>query len=102
MGMTLISIEGNIGSGKSTILKLLKQKSDKSIIFIDEPVSEWQTIKDSSGKNILELFYANKQRYSFTFQILAYITRLRKILDVIKNNQDKIIIMERSIYTDKF
>mgnify|MGYP003981704127 CR=1 FL=1 len=100
--MTLISIEGNIGSGKSTILKLLKQKSDKSIIFIDEPVSEWQTIKDSSGKNILELFYANKQRYSFTFQILAYITRLRKILDVIKKEQHKIIIMERSIYTDKF
>ena len=100
--MTLISIEVNIGSGKSTILKLLKQKSDKSIIFIDEPVSEWQTIGDSSGKNILELFYADKQKYSFTFQILAYITRLRKILDVLKNNNDKIIIMERSIYTDKF
>ena len=48
--MTLISIEGNIGSGKSTILKLLKQKSDESIIFIDEPVSEWQNIKNSSGK----------------------------------------------------
>lgn len=100
--MTLISIEGNIGSGKSTVLKLLKQNCDKSIVFIDEPVSEWQTIEDSSGKNILELFYADKKKYSFTFQILAYITRLRKILDVIKNNQDKIIIMERSIYTDKF
>merc|ERR1711998_593781 len=102
MGMTLISIEGNIGSGKSTILKLLKQNCDKSIIFIDEPVSEWQNIKDSSGHNILELFYGNKKKYSFAFQILAYITRLRKILDVIKNNQNNVIIMERSIYTDKF
>ena len=100
--MTLISIEGNIGSGKSTILRLLKQKSDESIIFIDEPVSEWQNIKNSSGKNILELFYESKEKYSFTFQILAYITRLRKVLDVIKNSKNKIIIMERSIYTDKF
>lgn len=100
--MTLISIEGNIGSGKSTILKLLKLKSDDSVIFIDEPVSEWQTIENSSGKNILELFYENKEKYSFTFQILAYITRLRKVLDVIKNSKDKVVIMERSIYTDKF
>lgn len=100
--MTLLSIEGNIGSGKSTILKLLKLKSDESIIFIDEPVSEWQKIENSSGKNVLELFYENKEKYSFTFQILAYITRLRKVLDVIKNSKDKVVIMERSIYTDKF
>jgi len=100
--MTLLSIEGNIGSGKSTILKLLKLKSDESVIFIDEPVSEWQKIENSSGKNVLELFYENKEKYSFTFQILAYITRLRKVLDVIKNSKDKVVIMERSIYTDKF
>jgi len=100
--MTLLSIEGNIGSGKSTILKLLKLKSDESVIFIDEPVSEWQKIENSSGKNVLELFYEDKEKYSFTFQILAYITRLRKVLDVIKNSKDKVVIMERSIYTDKF
>lgn len=98
----IISIEGNIGSGKSTILSLLKDKySDNSnVIFVDEPVSEWNSIKDN-GKSILELFYSDKEKFSFTFQILAYITRLRKLLEVLKDSKDKVIVCERSIYTDK-
>ena len=98
--MPIISIEGNIGSGKSTILKQLKNYSD-DFVYVDEPVSEWQSIKDSNNKNILELFYQDQKKYSFSFQILAYITRLRSLLTVIKYNPNKIIICERSIYTDK-
>jgi deoxyadenosine/deoxycytidine kinase len=102
--MVLISIEGNIGSGKSTLLKIIREKykDNENIIFVDEPVSEWLNIKDSNQNNILELFYKDKKKYSFSFQILAYITRLRKILEAIENNKDKIIICERSIYSDKF
>ena len=79
----IISIEGNIGSGKSTLLNLLREKykENQHIIFVDEPVSEWNKIKDGE-KSILELFYGDKDKYSFTFQILAYITRLRKLLQV--------------------
>ena len=100
----IISIEGNIGSGKSTLLNLLREKykENKNIIFVDEPVSEWNNIKDGE-KSILELFYGDKDKYSFTFQILAYITRLRKLLQVLENsNKDDVIICERSIYTDKY
>lgn len=100
----IISIEGNIGSGKSTLLDLLRKKynENQNIIFVDEPVSEWNEIKDGE-KSILELFYNDKEKYSFTFQILAYITRLRKLLDVLeKSNKDNVIICERSIYTDKY
>lgn len=99
----IILIEGNIGSGKSTLLELLKNKyKDKeSIRFIDEPVNEWSTIKDND-KSILELFYENKEKYSFTFQILAYITRLRLLLDSIEKYPNDILICERSIFTDKF
>lgn len=98
----LLSIEGNIGSGKSKLLELLKNlyKDNENVIFIDEPVSEWETVK-ANDKNIIELFYQNKEKYSFPFQILAYITRLRKLLDALENNPDKTIICERSIYTDK-
>lgn len=100
--MPIISIEGNIGSGKSTFLQHLKNnnKSD-NVIFIDEPVEEWIKIKDSTNKNILELFYEDKEKYSFSFQIVAYITRLRNILETYEKNSDKLIICERSIYTDK-
>jgi deoxyadenosine/deoxycytidine kinase len=99
----IISVEGNIGSGKSTILEILKKKyvNNKKVVFVDEPVSEWNEIRDGD-KSILELFYGNKEKYSFSFQILAYITRLRKLLAVLEESDDKIIICERSIYTDKY
>ena len=100
---TIISLEGNIGSGKSTILQIMQQKyqNNPNVIFVDEPVSEWNLIKDGN-KSILELFYEDQAKYSFAFQIMAYITRLRKLLQVLENNSNKIIICERSIYTDKY
>ena len=99
----IISVEGNIGSGKSTILNILRKKYENNdrVIFVDEPVSEWDDIK-KDGKSILELFYGDKNKYSFSFQILAYITRLRKLLSALEEGDDKIIICERSIYTDKY
>ena len=99
----IISIEGDIGSGKSFLLKLLREKykDTKNVHFVDEPVKEWMTIRDDD-KSILELFYGNKEKYSFTFQILAYITRLRLLLDAIEKYPEDIIICERSIFTDKY
>ena len=45
----LISIEGNIGSGKSTLVEYLKSLGN--YIFVDEPVNEWLSIKDKDGSN---------------------------------------------------
>ena len=98
----LISIEGNIGSGKSTIINFLRTFDSDNVIFVDEPVDEWTSIFDSSGKNALVLFYENKEKNSFWFQILAYITRLRNLLKVLEKSQNKIIVSERSIYTDHY
>jgi deoxyadenosine/deoxycytidine kinase len=100
----IIAIEGNIGSGKSTILKELEKMNynPSQVVFLQEPVAEWLNIK-LGDKNALELFYENQKENSFWFQILAYITRLRNLLSILENNfQDKIIICERSIYTDKY
>ena len=99
----LISIEGNIGSGKSTILNILKNhfRGNNMVVFIDEPVEEWKTIVHND-KSVLEHFYENKETYSFCFQILTYITRLRKIIKTLEENRNKTIICERSIYTDKY
>jgi deoxyadenosine/deoxycytidine kinase len=98
----LVSIEGNIGSGKSTVIEYLKSLNDSRFVFVDEPVSEWLEIKDKNGMNALDCFYSDQKKNSFCFQVLAYITRLKKLMDVIKNNTDnKIIITERSIETDR-
>lgn len=100
----IVSIEGNIGSGKSTLLKELKKCGDlnNKFVFVQEPVDEWNNIKDSSGESILQKFYANQEEYAFSFQIMAYITRLRKILDAIEKNPEAVIISERSLETDKY
>jgi deoxyadenosine/deoxycytidine kinase len=94
----LISIEGNIGSGKSTIIEYLK--SLKKYDFVDEPVNEWLSIKDKNGNNALECFYKDQKHNAFCFQVLAYITRLKKLLDKI-SNKSNLIITERSIETDR-
>ena len=115
--ITIVSIEGNIGSGKSTLLETLKTifKENSNVLFLREPVDEWEKIKDKDGNTMLQKFYANQELYSFAFQMMAYISRLtilretvRDIMNKVslqnnKNENDKyIIITERSLYTDKF
>lgn len=100
----IISIEGNIGSGKSTLLKHIKDfykdnTSIGNICFLDEPIELWNTIKDSNGVTILEKYYNNIEKYAFSFQMMAYISRLSIFRKAIKQNYD-VIITERSIYTD--
>jgi deoxyadenosine/deoxycytidine kinase len=105
----IVSIEGNIGSGKTTIIDNLEkyynlqlENDDKeSIIFLREPVDIWKTISDKNGETILEKFYNNTQKFSFAFQVMAYSTRTAKLADTIKNNPNcKIIICERSLEAD--
>ena len=100
----IISIEGNIGSGKSTLLRELKLyfKDNDDIIFLEEPVSHWDNIKDSEGNTILKKFYEDQKKYSFAFQMMAYISRLSILKDAIKNNPNCIIITERCLNTDRY
>ena len=97
----IISIEGNIGTGKSTLLTTLKEKyaADPSIHFMAEPVDVWDTIVDGQGVTILEKYYADQKKYAFSFQMMAYISRIAAIRAALKKNY-RIIILERSVYTD--
>lgn len=104
----IISIEGNIGSGKSTLLKNLKDfitenaNSNIDIIFLREPVDQWEDIKDNDGNTMLSKFYSDQEKYSFPFQMMAYISRLSLLKEAVEKNPNCIIITERSLYTDKF
>ena len=100
----IISIEGNIGSGKSTILNYLKDlyKDSIEIIFLEEPVSEWSKIKDKNNETILEKFYNNQKKYSFAFQMMAYISRLSILKETIAKYPNAIIITERCLNTDRY
>ena len=101
----IYTIEGNIGSGKSTLLEFLKDEltiSNQKIIYMKEPVDEWEEIKDSAGNTMLQKFYENQEKYSFPFQMMAYISRLNLMKETIEQNPNAIIISERSLYTDKY
>ena len=105
----VISIEGNIGSGKSTIMKYLSnyfndfvelQGDNIKICYLQEPVSKWTTFTDKSGKNIIENYYGDQKKYAFQFQMMAYISRLSQFKQAINERYD-VIFTERSMYTDK-
>jgi deoxyadenosine/deoxycytidine kinase len=109
----VVSIEGNIGSGKTTLLENLKSiyKDNKNVIFLKEPVDEWSKIKDKDGNTILKKFYSDQLKYSFSFQMMAYVSRIKVMRETLKKykNENKdnkennklLIITERSLYTDK-
>ena len=103
MAPIILSIEGNIGSGKSTILKFLQDNNQhKDILFLKEPVDKWSNIKDAGDITILEHFYKDPSKYAFMFQIMAFATRMQILKDTIEENPNiKIIICERSILADK-
>jgi deoxyadenosine/deoxycytidine kinase len=110
---TIVSIDGNIGSGKSTLLAKLKEHYDGNnhVLFLKEPVDDWEKIQDENGVTMLEKFYEDQEKYSFPFQMMAYVSRLKVLRDAkkkiigeyLKNFDEKpyIIISERSLYTDK-
>ena len=109
MAPIIVSIDGNIGSGKSSVVRYFEKNFSKycaskgytcKICFLEEPVNVWESIKDVNGKSIIENFYENNERYSFAFQMMAYVSRLSILKEALKENYD-VIITERSIYTDK-
>ena len=108
MSVYIFTIEGNIGSGKSTLCTHLRKHyaENVNIIFLDEPVSEWMALTDSKGANIIEKYYENQAHYAFPFQILAFTTRLSRILvarkNAIESGRNTVIVTERCLHTDNF
>ena len=97
----IIALEGNIGAGKTTFLRHIRQYY-RNIVVIDEPVDTWESIIDPCGKNILQYFYGDMARWSYTFQNAALLTRIQNIeRAVAENPHAHIFLMERSYLTDR-
>lgn len=98
----LISIDGNIGAGKTTILNSLREACP-DLHLVKEPVQEWMQMNDEKGRNILELFYSDIERWAYTFQHVTLMTRINNTTEVLKRVEgtDAVVVMERSILTDR-
>ena len=86
----IYSFEGNIGSGKSTLITLLEKEKKlcdyflNNIVYLHEPVDVWATIKDHNDVTILEKFYEDQEKYAFSFQMMAYISRIAQLRNAVK------------------
>ena len=106
----IVTIEGTIGAGKSTLKSRIEEmvatgEIDSalaaSIVFVDEPVAVWDTFVDGDGISILKRFYESPSRWAFSFQMMAYISRLAALKQARKNHPHALIVAERSLDADR-
>ncbi|XP_059819390.1 deoxycytidine kinase-like isoform X2 [Hypanus sabinus] len=113
-----VSIEGNIAAGKSTLIQILAEASQDWDVVL-EPIARWccsiQTDKEDSeeltasqkcGGNLLQMMYKKPERWSYTFQNYACLSRtrsqLRSLSDKLKDSANPVQFFERSLYSDRY
>ncbi|HEY9113315.1 MAG TPA: deoxynucleoside kinase [Bacteroidales bacterium] len=84
-----IAIAGNIGSGKTTLTRLLAKH------FNWKPHYE-----DVENNPYLHSFYQDMQRWSFNLQIYFLNSRFRQVVEIRKSGKN--IIQDRTIYEDAY
>lgn len=94
----ILSVEGEIGAGKTELTSVLAAElaaRDKNVCLIQEPVEQWREV------GILDKFYADPERYAYTFQTYAFASRILSIADKVRANPSAdVYILERTPATD--
>ncbi|MBL7104501.1 MAG: deoxynucleoside kinase [Bacteroidales bacterium] len=84
-----IAVAGNIGSGKTTMTRLLSKHFG------------WEShFEDVDTNPYLNSFYEDMQRWSFNLQIYFLNSRFRQIVEIRKS--EKTVIQDRTIYEDAY
>ncbi len=84
-----IAIAGNIGSGKTTLTKLLSKHFNWIPHF-----------EDVENNPYLHSFYEDMQRWSFNLQVYFLNSRFRQVIEI--RNSGKTIVQDRTIYEDAY
>jgi deoxyadenosine/deoxycytidine kinase len=84
--MVRIAIEANLGAGKSTVLRKLRERHPNILVY-EEPLNAWE--------DLLELFYANRSRWAMALQ-------MRVLLDRLDPKYKSSCVMERCIYSCRY
>ena len=93
----IFSIEGNIGSGKTTVIHHLQRLYGDQVILVEEPVKDWQNLE---GENLLDKKNKDLNRWGYSFEAYVLITKMNELTKVAFNDK-KIILIERCMLTDK-
>jgi deoxyadenosine/deoxycytidine kinase len=95
-----IAIDGLIGAGKTTLIRLLidyYRGQGLKVHAIYEPVEMWQET------GALDLFYSDIPAKCYEFQSFVYVTRVKKVIqEVLAHPEADIYLLERTVFTDRY
>ena len=84
-----VAVAGNIGSGKTTLTKLLAKHF------------KWKpNYEDVENNPYLNSFYEDMQRWSFNLQVYFLNSRFRQVIDIHRGGKN--VIQDRTIYEDAY
>ncbi|XP_022718259.1 uncharacterized protein LOC111276749 [Durio zibethinus] len=95
-------VEGNISVGKTTFLQRIANETlelQDLVEIVPEPIDKWQDIGPDHF-NILDAFYAEPQRYAYTFQNYVFVTRVMQERES-SGGIKPLRLMERSVFSDR-
>lgn len=97
-----LCVEGNISVGKTTFLQRIANETlelQDLVEVVPEPINKWQDIGPDHF-NILDAFYAEPQRYAYTFQNYVFVTRVMQEKES-SGGIKPLRLMERSVFSDR-
>ncbi|KAJ8760427.1 hypothetical protein K2173_015094 [Erythroxylum novogranatense] len=95
-------VEGNISVGKTTFLQKIVSDTIELrdlVEVVPEPIDKWQDIGPDHF-NILDAFYAEPERYAYTFQNYVFVTRVMQERES-SGGVKPLRLMERSVFSDR-
>ncbi|KAK7334422.1 hypothetical protein VNO80_26179 [Phaseolus coccineus] len=95
-------VEGNISVGKTTFLQRIANETIELrdlVEVVPEPINKWQDVGPDHF-NILDAFYAEPQRYAYTFQNYVFVTRVMQERES-SGGIKPLRLMERSVFSDR-
>ncbi|KAK4256249.1 hypothetical protein QN277_009137 [Acacia crassicarpa] len=95
-------VEGNISVGKTTFLQRIANETIELrdlVEVVPEPIKKWQDV-GADHFNILDAFYAEPQRYAYTFQNYVFVTRMMQERES-SGGIKPLRLMERSVFSDR-
>lgn len=97
-----LCVEGNISVGKTTFLQRIANETLELrdiVEIVPEPIDKWQNVGPDHF-NILDAFYAEPERYAYTFQNYVFVTRVMQEKES-AGGVKPLRLMERSVFSDR-
>jgi deoxyadenosine/deoxycytidine kinase len=99
---TVLCVSGNVGIGKSTLLKNLENKlQGKRVAFVQEPVETWRNTYIAEDENLLGAMYSGTITPT-TFQFTVVQSRFFNFFSALVNPDVDVVVVERSPWDEKY